>query len=74
MWGAHWMIHLEKRGVPTVFLVDEPFKEDVQTTCEKEGASMLRRVIIPHPCGDVSDEQIKDIVPQLITKLTEPLN
>jgi hypothetical protein len=73
MWGAHWMIHLEKRGVPTVYVVDEPFKADVQISCEKEGMTGLRRVIVPHPCGDVSEKQLPNVVFSLIAGLTEPL-
>jgi hypothetical protein len=73
MWGAHWMIHLETRGVPTVYVVDEPFKADVQISCEKEGMPALRRVVVPHPCGDVSEERLPDVVSSLIAGLTEPL-
>lgn len=56
MWGAHWTIQLEKRGVPAVYLVDDPFALDVQTSCERNGMPGLRRVFIPHPCGDIKDE------------------
>jgi hypothetical protein len=73
MWGAHWVIHLEKRGMPGVYIVDEPFKADVQATCDKEGMPLLRRVIVPHPCGGISDEQLPKIISQLLTGLTEPL-
>ena len=73
MWGAHWTIQLEKRGVPSIYLVDDPFVLDVQTSCERNGMSRLRRVIIPHPCGDITDEQLPEIVPEVLRALTEPL-
>jgi len=73
MWGAHWTIHLEKRGMPGVYIVDEPFKADVQATCDKEGMPLLRRVIVPHPCGDVTDKQLQEIMPQFIKALMSPL-
>jgi len=73
MWGAHWTIQLEKQGMPGVFIVDEPFKADVQITCDKEGMSLLRRVVVPHPCGEVSDEKLPEIIPQLIHALTARL-
>ena len=73
MWGAHWSILLEKRGVPGVYVVDEPFVADVQVTCEKEGMPDLRRVIVPHPAGDVSDDQIPDIMSDLVRALTNPV-
>lgn len=72
MWGAHWTIYLEKKGIPGVYIVDEPFGADVRTTCEKEGMA-LRCVSIPHPCGDVTDEQLPEIVAKLISGLTAPL-
>ena len=73
MWGAHWTIDLEKKGIPTVYIVDEPFKSDVQITCDKEGMPVLRRVVVPHPCGDVAEKQFPEIIPQLIKALTSPL-
>jgi hypothetical protein len=66
MWGAHWTINLEKRGIPAVYIVDEPFQADVQITCEKEGLPFLRRVVVPHPWGDVPNEQLPSIVSRLI--------
>jgi hypothetical protein len=73
MWGAHWTIELEKKGVPSAYIVDEPFIEDVQITCDKEGMPLLRRVIVPHPCGDISDKQLPKIMTQLVIALTAPL-
>jgi hypothetical protein len=73
MWGAHWTINLEKRGVPAVYVVDEPFQADVQITCEKEGMPLLRRVVVPHPCGDVPDEELPTIAAKLIEGLNLPL-
>ena len=57
MWGAHWSILLEKAGMPGVYIVDEPFKADVEISCRKEGMPGLRRVVVPHPCGDVTDDR-----------------
>ncbi len=45
MWGAHWTIGLEKRVVPSVYVVDEPFVGDVKITLKKEGMPSLRTVI-----------------------------
>lgn len=73
MWGSHWTVNLEKKGIPGVFIVDEPFRADVQVTCEKEGMSALRRVVVPHPCGDVDDAQLPIYMRQLVDALTRPL-
>jgi len=74
MWGAHWLIGLEKRNIPTVYIVDQPFEADVQITCDKEGMSRLRRVVVSHPCGTVPDEQFPAIMHQLVSMLTHPLS
>jgi len=73
MWGAHWSILLEKAGIPGVYIVDEPFKADVEITCDKEGMPGLRRVLVPHPSGDVPDNQLPDIISRLVQSLTSPL-
>ncbi len=73
MWGAHWTIELEKQGVPAVYIVDKPFIEDVQITCDKEGMPLLRRVIVPHPCGDISDDHLPRIIAELMEALSAPL-
>ncbi|MCC6196099.1 MAG: hypothetical protein IT518_16710 [Burkholderiales bacterium] len=73
MWGAHWTMELEKRGVPGVFIVDRGFEADTQITCDKEGMPQLRRVLVPHPCGEVSDAELPNILPQLVDALTRPL-
>jgi len=73
MWGAHWTIELEKRGIPGVYVVDEPFVEDVQIACDAEGMPLLRKVIVPHPCGDISDEQLLKIMPGVVDALTAAL-
>jgi hypothetical protein len=74
MWGSHWSILLEKRGLPGVYVVDEPFIEDVQVTLEKEGMPALRRVNVPHPCGEIEDKDIPKIMKELVKALTVPLN
>jgi len=74
MWGAHWSIHLEKQGIPVAYIVDEPFKADVQISCDKEGMPLLRQVIVSHPCGEVTDEQLPEVMSHLIKALISPLS
>ncbi|MCC7487900.1 MAG: hypothetical protein IT529_23265 [Burkholderiales bacterium] len=66
-------MELEKRGIPGVFIVDRGFEADTQITCDKEGMPQLRRVVVPHPCGEVSDAELPKYLPQLIDALTRPL-
>jgi hypothetical protein len=73
MWGAHWTIGLEKRKIPSVYVVGEPFIEDVKVTLDKEGMPYLRTVNVPHPCGLIPDDQYSQIIPELVNALTKPL-
>jgi hypothetical protein len=73
MWGSHWSILLEKRGIPGAYIVDEPFIDDVQVTCEKEGMPALRRVNVIHPCGAVPDSDMPRIMKEIVKTLTAPL-
>ena len=74
MWGAHWSILLEKRGIPGLFIVDQPFIEDVQVTCEKDGMPALRRVNVSHPCGLIPDSELPKVMKEIGNALTQPLN
>ncbi|MET4579967.1 UGSC family (seleno)protein [Ottowia thiooxydans] len=73
MWGTHWSVQIEKLKVPTVYVVDEPFRLDVEISCKKEGMPSLRRVHVPHPCDMIEDKEMESIAQRLIQSLTEPL-
>jgi hypothetical protein len=74
IWGALWSILLEKKGIPGVYALSEGYENAVQTTCEKEGMPLLRRVITPMPCwGEETLGQMERIVKEIITGLTTPL-
>ena len=73
MWGAHNTALIEKQGVPAVLVVDQPFVEDVKVTLEKVGMPAVRSVVVPHPCGDIPDDQYAKYIPKLVAALTAPL-
>ena len=73
MWGTHWSAEIEKRGTPCVYVVDEPFRADVEVSCHKEGMPGLRRVHVPHPCDMVPEQKMREIAEQLAAALTQPL-
>jgi hypothetical protein len=73
MWGAHWTMYSERRGVPSVNIVDEPFIDDVRVTCDREGMSSMRRLNVMHPCGHIPDEQLPETISKLVDALTVPL-
>jgi len=73
MWGTHWSVELEKRGIPVAYVVDEPFRADVDVSCRKEGMPALRRVHVPHPCDMIAADRMRQIAQQLAAALTQPL-
>jgi hypothetical protein len=74
MTGARWSIFLERRGIPGVYVLSETFEKAVQTTCEKEGMPMLRRVVTPMPAwGEKAFSRIEEILNEIIAQLTTPL-
>lgn len=73
MWGTHWSVELEKRGIPCVYVVDEPFRADVEVSCHKEGMPALRRVHVPHPCDMIPEQDLSVIASQVVLGLTKPL-
>ncbi|CAN7730975.1 hypothetical protein LJR290_006269 [Variovorax sp. LjRoot290] len=74
MWGTHWSVELERRGIPCVYVVDEPFRSDVELTCAKEGMPALRRVHVPHPCDMIDEPVMRKIASELVAGLTRPLS
>lgn len=71
MWGAHWSILLEKSGVPGVYVLEEPFRADVEISCHKYGMPGLRRVVIPKE--GITDKAFAHICSDLASALTSPL-
>jgi hypothetical protein len=73
--GARWSTLLEKKGIPGVYVISEGYEKAVQTTCEKEGMPLLRRVVTPMPAwGEESLSQAEKILKEIIASLTTPLN
>jgi hypothetical protein len=70
MWGTHWTVGLEKRGIPCVYMVHKTWVDNVQISVEKEGMLALRRVIV----GLNPEEELAQIMPKLVDSLTKPLS
>ncbi|MGD9576760.1 MAG: hypothetical protein AB7Y74_00760 [Syntrophorhabdus sp.] len=72
-WGAHWVAGLEKRGIPGVYIVGEPFLQDVLGTAEREGMPYMRTVLVHHPCRDIPIGDMPPIMQSIVNALTIPL-
>ena len=72
-WGSHWVAGLEKRGIPGVYIVGEPFVEDAVGTATREGMPSLRMVLVPHPCMYIPIGDMPPIMEKIIEALTVPL-
>jgi hypothetical protein len=72
-WGAHWSSMLEKRGIPGVYVVGEPFVHDVLAGTTREGMPYLRTVIVPHPCMYIPIGNMPPIMQKIVDALTIPL-
>lgn len=74
MWCIHWQSLLEKKGIPTVSIVDSAFEHDAQAAADNEGMPVIRRVIIPH---QILEENVKAktkaALNDIINALTKPL-
>jgi len=73
--GARWSIFLEKMGIPGVYVLSEGYEDTVQSTCQKEGMQLLRRVLTPMPAWDACAlNQAEKILEKIVNALTEPLD
>jgi hypothetical protein len=84
MYGVYWLIELEKRGIPLVYLVgealpgDNTFKDVIQASAIKRGMPALRTIVVPlieeyRVAKDLTEERSKKILLKIFDALTKPL-
>ena len=78
LFAVGWIMEAEKRGIPSVYIVGEPFVADVRVSAETRGMPALRTVVIPlveedRVTEDMTDEQYSGIISRITDALTEPL-
>ena len=52
-------INLEKRGIPAVAVVTEPFVKTAQAVAELNGVSGYPFVVVPHPFGSLDTAAVQ---------------
>ena len=68
----HDISDLDRRGIPGVFAASTPFVDAAQTQAEALGFD-ARRVFVPHPVQDRTDEEMADLADAAVESLVEAL-
>jgi hypothetical protein len=65
---------LEKKGIPTVTIVTQPFHKPARLNAAAMGAPHLPIVILPHPVGDLTEKDLQELAraayPKIVSALT----
>ena len=54
----HDIVDLESRGVPSMFVASREFIDAAKTQAASLGLPELKRVFVPHPIQDRTDEEM----------------
>ena len=70
----HDTVYFETQGIPSVFVLTNEFEGAAQTQADALGLPDVRRVVVPHPMQDRTDDEMharaEAVVEQLIEALT----
>jgi hypothetical protein len=71
---VHDTVYFETQGIPSVFVLTNEFEGAAQTQADALGLPDVRRVFVPHPMQDRTDDEMharaEAVVEQLIEALT----
>ncbi len=56
----HDTVHFEIQGLPSVFIASSQFVEAAQAQSEALGLPDVRRVFVPHPIQDATDDEMRE--------------
>ena len=65
--------NLEARGIPTVFVASEPFREAADAQSTALGFSPAR-VFVPHPIQDRTDEEMQALADDAIERIMKRIS
>ena len=70
----HDTVYFETQGIPSVFVLTNEFEGAAQTQADALGLPDVRRVFVPHPMQDRTDDEMharaEAVVEQLVEALT----
>ncbi len=56
----HDTVHFEIQGRPSVFIASSQFVDAAQAQSEALGLPDVRRVFVPHPIQDATDDEMRE--------------
>ena len=72
----HDTVWFERHGKPSLFIASSAFAEAAQTQADALGLPDVRRIFVPHPIQDATDDEMRAkadaIVQAVIEALMEP--
>jgi alkanesulfonate monooxygenase SsuD/methylene tetrahydromethanopterin reductase-like flavin-dependent oxidoreductase (luciferase family) len=70
---VHDATWFEIQGVPAVFIASDAFVEAAQAQAEALGLPEVRRVFVPHPIQDATDEEMRAKADAIVDRVIEAL-
>ncbi len=69
----HDAVYFETQGIPSVFVMTNEFVGAAQTQADALGLPDVRRVVVPHPMQDRTDEEMQAKADAVLDELIEAL-
>ncbi len=69
----HDAVQFETNGLPHVFVLSTEFAEAAQVQADALGLPAVRRVFVPHPIQDATDEELRAKADAIFDELLEAL-
>jgi hypothetical protein len=70
---VHDTVSFEIRGIPSVFVASSAFVDAAETQAVALGLPEVRRVFVPHPIQDATDEEMRAKADAIVDQLIEAL-
>lgn len=69
----HDAVYFETQGIPSVFVMTSEFTGAAQTQADALGLPDVRRVVVPHPMQDRTDDEMYAKAESVLDDLLEAL-
>ena len=69
----HDTVWFEIQGKPAVFIASNVFSDGAQAQAEALGLPDVRRVFVPHPIQDATDDELRAKADAIVDELIEAL-
>ncbi len=69
----HDTVYFETQGIPSVFVLTNEFEGAAQTQADALGLPDVRRVVVPHPMQDRTDDEMHARAEAVVEQLMEAL-